>query len=74
MAESKKNGVAGAEFRAEVDEKLLHAVAAEPITANTKEIYKALAVVARGQLANRWVNTQVEDRRKKTRRIYYMSM
>ena len=73
MADS-KNEVAGAEFRAEVDEKLLHAVAAEPATANTKEIYKALAIAAREQLASRWVNTQVEDRKKKTRRIYYMSM
>lgn len=73
MADS-KNEVAGAEFRAEVDERLLHAVAAEPATANTKEIYKALAIAAREQLASRWVNTQVEDRRKKTRRIYYMSM
>ena len=73
MADS-KNEVAGAEFRAEVDEKLLHAVAAEPATASTKEIYKALAIAAREQLASRWVNTQVEDRKKKTRRIYYMSM
>ena len=67
MADS-KNEVAGAEFRAEVDEKLLHAVAAEPATASTKEIYKALAIAAREQLASRWVNTQVEDRKKKTRR------
>ncbi|MDR1935610.1 MAG: glycogen/starch/alpha-glucan phosphorylase [Candidatus Accumulibacter sp.] len=74
MAESRKNEVAAAPFRAEVDETLLHAVAAEPATANTKEIYKALAYVARSQLASRWVNTQVEDRKKKARRVYYMSM
>jgi starch phosphorylase len=73
MAESDKNEVA-AEFRAEVDEALLRAVAAEPATANTKELYRALAYVARRQLAGRWVNTQVEDRKKKTRRVYYMSM
>ncbi|MDR0379114.1 MAG: glycogen/starch/alpha-glucan phosphorylase, partial [Candidatus Accumulibacter sp.] len=69
-----KNELAATEFRAVVDEALLHAVAAEPITANTKEIYKALAYVARKELASRWVYTQVEDRKKRTRRIYYMSM
>ena len=72
--ESTKNEVAAAEFRARVDEALLHAVAAEPITANTKEIYKALAYVARRALAERWVKTQVEDRKRRTRRVYYMSM
>ncbi|GHU26224.1 alpha-1,4 glucan phosphorylase [Betaproteobacteria bacterium] len=74
MAESKKGNVTGAEFHAEIDEKLLHAVAAEPITANTKEIYKALAFVVREQLGSRWVKTQVEDRKNRARRIYYMSM
>ncbi|MDR3299967.1 MAG: glycogen/starch/alpha-glucan phosphorylase [Candidatus Accumulibacter sp.] len=74
MAESRKNEIAAAAFRAEVDETLLHSVAAEPSTANTKEIYKALAYVARKQLAIRWVNTQIEDRKKRARRIYYMSM
>ena len=72
--ESTKNEVAAAEFRARVDEALLHAVAAEPITANTKEIYKALAYVARRALAERWVKTQVEVRKRRTRRVYYMSM
>ena len=61
-------------FRAKIDEKLLSAVAAEPITANNKEIYKAISQIARDELARRWVQTQVDDRRKKTRRIYYMSM
>ncbi|MDR2787909.1 MAG: glycogen/starch/alpha-glucan phosphorylase [Candidatus Accumulibacter sp.] len=74
MAESTENEAAATEFRAEVDGILLHAVAAEPITANTKEIYKALAFAARRQLAKRWVNTQVEDRKKRARRVYYMSM
>jgi starch phosphorylase len=64
----------GPAFRAEIDERLLTSVAAEPITANTKELYKALAQVAREELARRWVKTQVDDRKKKTRRIYYMSM
>ena len=61
-------------LRSEVDEKLLTSVAAEPATANTKEIYKALAQVARDRLAKRWVETQAADRRNKTRRVYYMSM
>ncbi|MEI7611543.1 MAG: glycogen/starch/alpha-glucan phosphorylase [Betaproteobacteria bacterium] len=64
----------GPSLRSEIDNKLLHAVAAEPVTANTKEQYKALALVARDQLAERWVKTQVEDRKNKARRIYYMSM
>ena len=50
------------------------AIAAEPITANTKELYKALSLVAREKLAERWVKTQVDDRKNKVRRIYYMSM
>ena len=61
-------------FRTQIDEKLLSAVAAEPITANNKEVYKAISHIARDELARRWVQTQIDDRRKKTRRIYYMSM
>ena len=64
----------GTAFRREIDNKLLKSVAAEPITANQKELYKALAQLAREELAERWVKTQVEDRKRKTRRIYYMSM
>ena len=74
MSDAQKAKIDGAAFRAEIDNKLLKSVAAEPITANTKEIYKALSQVAREELAQRWVNTQVADRKKKTRRIYYMSM
>ena len=66
--------ILGIGFRSRIDEKLLHSVAAEPVTANTKEIYKALSLVARDQLARRWVNTQVEDRKNKARRVYYFSM
>jgi starch phosphorylase len=65
---------AGAALREKVDEKLLNAVAADPVTANPKELYKALSLLAREQLARRWVKTQVEDRTKKARRVYYMSM
>ncbi len=74
MSGTRKTKIDGAAFRAEVDKELLHSVAAEPLTANTKELYKALSLVARDQLAQRWVHTQVADRKKKTRRIYYMSM
>ena len=61
-------------LRAKINHKLLHSVAAEPVTANPKEQYKAVALIAREKLAERWVRTQVEDRKRKTRRIYYMSM
>ena len=64
----------GAAFRAEIDDKLLGMLAAEPATANTKELYKAFSHVARDQLARRWVKTQTDDRKNKSRRIYYMSM
>ena len=68
------NTLDGGTMRAEIDSKLLTQVAAEPATANHKELYKALALAAREQLAQRWVKTQIDDRKKKTRRIYYMSM
>ena len=75
MSESQGEKSGGAEkFRATVDDALLHAVAAEPASASVKEFYKALAYVARRQLAKRWVNTQTEDRKKRARRVYYMSM
>ncbi len=74
MSDSGNTNIDGAALRAEIDERLLTSVAAEPLTANTKELYKALSQVAREELARRWVTTQVADRKKKTRRIYYMSM
>ena len=61
-------------LRSEVDRRLLYGVAADPATANTEEMYSALALVSRAQLAKRWVETQKEDRAKKSRRIYYLSM
>jgi len=68
------DAVDGAAFRVRIDNKLLNSVAADPATANTKELYKALSFVTREQLAQRWVDTQVADRKNKTRRIYYLSM
>ncbi|WP_153109167.1 glycogen/starch/alpha-glucan phosphorylase [Propionivibrio limicola] len=64
----------GPTLREQIDYKLLHGVAADPETANTKEIYKALSFVTREHLARRWVETQKQDRKNKARRIYYMSM
>ncbi len=74
MSDTKKSKADGAAFRADIDNKLLLSVAADPATANTKELYKALSQVARDQLAKRWVDTQVADRKNKARRVYYMSM
>ena len=64
----------GEELRRNVDDKLLNWVATDPASARTKEIYNALAMEARERLSRRWVKTQLEDRQKKARRIYYMSM
>ncbi len=61
-------------FRDRIDNKLLNFVAAEPATANNKEQYRALTHVAREELSKRWVKTQIDDRKRKARRIYYMSM
>ena len=61
-------------LRSEIDGRLLYGVAADPATANTEEMYSALGLVSRAQLAKRWVQTQKEDRAKKSRRIYYLSM
>jgi len=74
MSDTKNTKVDGVAFHAEIDDKLYKSVAAEPITANHKELYKALALVTRDELAQRWVKTQVDDRKNKVRRIYYMSM
>ena len=63
MSDLNNTNKEGTAFRAEIDKKLLNSVAAEPVTANTKELYKALSQVARDQLAQRWVKTQVEDRK-----------
>lgn len=74
MAEQKNTPDSGFALRQAVDEKLLHAVAAEPVTANTKELYTALSLLVREKLAERWVKTQVADRGRKVRRVYYLSM
>ncbi len=77
-------------FRSEVDETMRDQLAFNPdqifeaikesdkknVRSNSlaQKAYKALALTARKQLAHRWVQTQKEDREKKARRVYYMSM
>ncbi len=61
-------------LRNELDHRLLDSVAADPASANTEEMYAALSLTSRAQLARRWVKTQKEDRANKSRRIYYLSM
>lgn len=41
MSDASPATIHGAAFRAEIDNKLLKALAAEPVTANTKELYNA---------------------------------
>ena len=74
MLKENKHAISGEEFHAEIDNKLLKAVATDPLTANTKEVYKALSQVVRERLSERWVKTQVADKKNKARRVYYMSM
>ena len=47
MSDTKNTKVDGVAFHTEIDDKLYKSVAAEPITANHKELYKALALVTR---------------------------
>ncbi|MDR1163964.1 MAG: glycogen/starch/alpha-glucan phosphorylase [Candidatus Accumulibacter sp.] len=61
-------------LREKIDEKLLTVYAADPARANTLEHYKAVSLLAREHLAQRWVATQQEDRGNKARRVCYMSM
>ena len=39
MSDTNNTNIDGPALRAEIDDKLLKSVAAEPVTANTKEIY-----------------------------------
>lgn len=47
MSNANIAAIHGATFRAEIDNKLLASLAAEPGTANTKELYSAFSHVAR---------------------------
>ncbi|WP_300450986.1 glycogen/starch/alpha-glucan phosphorylase [Accumulibacter sp.] len=61
-------------LRSQIERNLLCTVAAEPSRASTADFYQALSLVAREQLAKRWVDTQNADRAEKARRVYYLSM
>ena len=60
--------------RALIDRKLLRNIGSAPLTAGADETQRAMAYMAREELAARWVATQSEDRAVKARRIYYLSM
>lgn len=64
----------GGTVRALVDRQLLRTVATDPLFAKPMETQRAMAHMAREELAARWVATQTEDGRDKSRRIYYLSM
>ncbi len=61
-------------LRSLIDERLECSVATDPATAGPTEQYLALAELARGRLASRWVATQRKEAAAKARRVYYLSM
>jgi len=58
----------------EVDRLLLTTVGVAPADASAAELMQATADLARGVLAERWVQTQAAERVDKARRVYYLSM
>ncbi len=58
----------------EVDRLLLTTVGVAPGDASAAELMQATADLARGVLAERWVQTQAAERAAKARRVYYLSM
>jgi len=68
------NSISSADVAAAIDDHLLNTVAVVPEQANPTELMQAVAQVARGQLARRWVATQAADTGRKARRVYYLSM
>lgn len=61
-------------LHAAIDEHLLKTVGVSAQDATQTDLMKAVAQVARAQLSQRWVETQVRDRDSKARRVYYLSM
>jgi starch phosphorylase len=66
-------GGAGVSFETAVERHLLHDIGADPRVARASEWMRAAAMTARDDLAQRWVDTQIEDARKQSRRAYYLS-
>ena len=58
----------------QINEQLLKTVATQSDRATPNELMQAVAQVARQQLAERWVETQADDRDARARRVYYLSM
>ncbi|GAA5162890.1 glycogen/starch/alpha-glucan phosphorylase [Viridibacterium curvum] len=59
---------------AAIDEHLLKTVGVPANEASSTDLMQAVALVAREQLAERWVETQKANRADKARRVYYLSM
>lgn len=57
-----------------VHARLLTQVGAAPARARAAEVLRAVALVAREQLSERWVRSQKADRESGARRVYYLSM
>ncbi len=57
-----------------VHARLLTQVGAAPSRARTAEVLRAVALLAREQLSERWVRSQKADRESGARRVYYLSM
>ncbi len=57
-----------------VHARLLTQVGAAPSRARTVEVLRAVALLAREQLSERWVRSQKADRESGARRVYYLSM
>ena len=59
-----------ARVAAEVEEQLLDNVGVAPADATPTDLMRAVSMVARGDLSQRWVKTQAEQRADKARRVY----
>ena len=57
-----------------IETQLLDTVGVAPADATAVDLMQAVSQVARGQLSQRWVQTQAEQRADKARRVYYLSM
>ncbi|MBS1207968.1 MAG: glycogen/starch/alpha-glucan phosphorylase [Proteobacteria bacterium] len=57
-----------------IDDHLLKSVGVSAADASCTDLMQAVALVAREQLAQRWVETQQANRADKARRVYYLSM
>ncbi len=74
MKQVRKHEVSGSSFCKEINGVLRDVLSRPKGRTNETERYVALSYAVRKRLAERWVKTQDEDRKKHARRIYYMSM